>query len=434
MRQRFWCGIAALLVAGGVMARPGTAQGTVTRYRVAEVAGPERALACRALGIGPDGQVIGQADVADPPRPLEPRGVAGGRRPGANAYSRFDKDGQASHADDLDALVLVYLLFHPRLVRDFYSGKLEKEAEARLPPAVRAHLSRSREIKARTQAFTRLGGKSVALPSFGGDGGVATAVNRRGQVVGAAQTSPYDPDFHRAFLAEPGTPPALTDLGTLGGRNSAAFAVNDAGMVVGEAEMRDNVVRAFLYEPGKPGLRDLGTLGGSQSYARGVNGRGAVVGWSETAQYETRAFLWEKGAMRPLDAPEGAKATYAVAVNDAGLVAGRAELAEGVTRPVLWDAQGKPTLLPTLGGPSAEANAMNAAGLVVGASDLAGGDRPERRAVLWRDGKATDLNALLPPDSGWLLEAATGVNDRGEVVGWGRYRGRLCAFVLTSDR
>jgi len=43
-----------------------------------------------------------------------------------------------------------------------------------------------------------------------------------------------------------------------------------------------------------------------------------------------------------------------------------------------------------------------------------------QRAFIWdRDSGRQDLNALIPPDSGWKLEVASSINDRGEVVGWG---------------
>ena len=30
-----------------------------------------------------------------------------------------------------------------------------------------------------------------------------------------------------------------------------------------------------------------------------------------------------------------------------------------------------------------------------------------------------DLNSLLPPNSGWTLTSATGINDAGQIVGYG---------------
>ncbi|MBZ5597825.1 MAG: hypothetical protein LAN83_05835 [Acidobacteriia bacterium] len=34
------------------------------------------------------------------------------------------------------------------------------------------------------------------------------------------------------------------------------------------------------------------------------------------------------------------------------------------------------------------------------------------------------MNERIAPGSGWKLEAATGINNRGEIVGWGDYKGK----------
>ena len=56
--------------------------------------------------------------------------------------------------------------------------------------------------------------------------------------------------------------------------------------------------------------------------------------------------------------------------------------------------------------------------------------RRSMRAALWSEGTATDLNDLLPPDSGWVLEWARGINEEGAIVGRGRYGGVPRAFLL----
>ena len=40
------------------------------------------------------------------------------------------------------------------------------------------------------------------------------------------------------------------------------------------------------------------------------------------------------------------------------------------------------------------------------------------RAVLWRDGTATDLNTLIPQDSALYLESACSINEKGEIIGF----------------
>jgi uncharacterized membrane protein len=172
-----------------------------------------------------------------------------------------------------------------------------------------------------------------------------------------------------------------------------------------------------------------------------------VVGWAETSNGKARAFRREGDRMEPLALPEGAVSAYALAVNARGEAVGRVETAKGVHRAAFWDARGAVTLLPlppgTPEGASAEAFALDNQGRIVGtvtpppvpetamdASASPTTPHEEGRAVLWQNGQVHDLNDRLPPRSGWTLAAATGINDRGDIVGWGRKEGRVRAFRL----
>jgi probable HAF family extracellular repeat protein len=63
-----------------------------------------------------------------------------------------------------------------------------------------------------------------------------------------------------------------------------------------------------------------------------------------------------------------------------------------------------------IGDSAASANAINNNGVIVGADGA--GD-----AFIYRNGQATDLNTLIPPNSGYRLGTATGINDAGDIVG-----------------
>ena len=215
----------------------------------------------------------------------------------------------------------------------------------------------------------------------------AVGINDGGQIVGVAQTGGYDRGALEARAVLWTAAGKTRDLGTLGGRYSHAYAVNDRGQVVGKADVSaDEAPRthAFLWEQGA--MRDLGVLpGGRNSLAHAVNDRGQVVGVSDSAD-APRAFVWEAGVMRDLGALPGGAASQAYAINNAGQIVG-----------------------------SAEADAVSGS----------------TRAVLWADGTVLDLNTCLPPDSGWVLTEARGINDRGQIVGQGIKDGRQRAFLLT---
>jgi probable HAF family extracellular repeat protein len=80
------------------------------------------------------------------------------------------------------------------------------------------------------------------------------------------------------------------------------------------------------------------------------------------------------------------------------------------------------TDLGTLGGASSAAQAINTAGQVVGQSTYIAGvsglgpDLVNDHAFLWQNGTMIDLNSLLPAGSGWILEDAVAINDKGQIV------------------
>jgi probable HAF family extracellular repeat protein len=54
------------------------------------------------------------------------------------------------------------------------------------------------------------------------------------------------------------------------------------------------------------------------------------------------------------------------------------------------------------------------------------------RAFLFTGNQVVDLNSLLPASSGWTLLSATGINDQGQIVGYGTGPGgQLDRFLLT---
>jgi probable HAF family extracellular repeat protein len=52
---------------------------------------------------------------------------------------------------------------------------------------------------------------------------------------------------------------------------------------------------------------------------------------------------------------------------------------------------------------------------------------------LWEDGAAVDINALLPENSGWTLGGAYGINNSGQIVGYGDHNESVRAFLMTPE-
>jgi len=268
-------------------------------------------------------------------------------------------------------------------------------------------------------AFVYHDGKMFDVGVTGGMS-IGYAVNETGQTGGC-----YFGDHFQAFVASD----QVADIGTLGASHSSGFALNARGHAVGDSYTKNLKHHAFLWD-GKE-MHDLGTLGGSFSAARGVNANDVVVGWAYLPSGMFHAYAGGPSGLVDLGTL-GGSCSAANAVNDAGAVCGYAYL-EGNQKlhACLWIG-GKPRDLGVLTAGASEALALNGdASTVVGRAQV-----PSKTGALsyhafaWNNGTMRDLNDLVSPGTGWLLEEATGVNDAGQIVGSGTYQGQRRAFLL----
>jgi probable HAF family extracellular repeat protein len=270
-----------------------------------------------------------------------------------------------------------------------------------------------------THAFSQAGGVPTDLGTLGGSYSSARAINDAGQVAGHSQEAgSFD---LQAFLYSNGT---MTGLGHLGGGASTAVALNQSGQVAGNSFTAGYESHAFLYSGGT--MTDLGSLGGGYSAANALNDSGVVVGEASVANGETHAFLYSGGTMTDLSTLGG---TYSSAyrINNAGQIIGiSATTGDAQVNGFLFSG-GTLTDLGTLGGSFSTPLAINNLGQVVGETETAD---YLPRAFLWANGSMSDLNTLIPTNSGWELTSARFINDAGRIVGTGMRNGEQQWFVL----
>jgi probable HAF family extracellular repeat protein len=197
------------------------------------------------------------------------------------------------------------------------------------------------------------------------------------------------------------------DLGTLPNLPvCGAVAVTNNLEILGSCQdLGLSAVRTFVHQESTALFStlaptdDIGTLGGNNTFAGGINQNGVVVGESGLANGDFHAFfrdgvdLVDLGTLNPASHP--------------------------------WSS----------------ANAINASNDIVGTS----GTGTTFHAVMWKHvqarqstatngkiftGSIIDLNSLLDSSLGWELTAATGINDSGQIIGYGLINGVRHGFLL----
>ena len=274
-------------------------------------------------------------------------------------------------------------------------------------------------------------GTMTDIGTLGGSQGDAIAVNGVDYAVGASQTSG---DTHAYIWSAVF---GKRDLGTLNGGTSVAWDANNSSKVVGTSEIDPFSLsqHAFLWSS-STGMVDLQTLAGpsGSSAAHGINEDGKVVGYSSTPTGQTHAFLYSGGSMSDLGVLGTGTVSIAYEINDEGKVIGYSTISTGGINPpfhaFLWTSGTGMSDLGTLGGNNSIAYDINSRGTVVGFAEIVGGAK--RAFVHDAQNGMMDLNTLIPPGTGWVLQEARGINDSGQIVGFGiSPSGQTHGYLLT---
>ena len=282
-------------------------------------------------------------------------------------------------------------------------------------------------------------GQLIRLDSLGGVGSFGTAMNERGDIIGAGVDAADD---YRAVVWWHGerSPTALGIKGARAGainekghiagyvegglflmrdgavtylRRSAVasfgrIAINDHDQVASTATDENDASRAFLWQHGR--MTMLPTPPGMSSTTVGINNRGQVVGILTGPGASTeRAVLWQDGRMIELGSL-GGSISRPVAINERGQVIGNSTVngSSDEEHPFLWQRGRMIDLLAGTAATSGSVVALNDTGMMTGRASF--GDR-NVRTVLWRGGRLIDIG--LPGHAG----IGAYINDRGDVAG-----------------
>jgi uncharacterized membrane protein len=241
----------------------------------------------------------------------------------------------------------------------------------------------------------------------------AVSINNSDEIIVNAMDA--EGSTHQAFLYSRGTFTALA------GSQPIARGINDSHLVVGEATSPgDHVTKAVTWV--NRTLYPVNTCCGSSM--KGVNKTGTMIGDQYDAQSRYHAFWLRPGEDIQSIGPDD-RYSSAIAINDAGHV-----ILQAFPDVYLFTTEGlkKVQLSKSLNRPRAISNCDVVLGSFGPYSD-------KDRAFIWDETQGfRDLNDLIPADSEWKLEAAVGMNARGEIIGRGDHMdGEDQGFLLIPD-
>jgi uncharacterized membrane protein len=247
----------------------------------------------------------------------------------------------------------------------------------------------------------------------------ATAVNNSGHVTGVVHDRAFSE--HRAFTF------ANDALTLLPGEQSHPYNINDSDEVYGESLLPGKTTTGPVVWIGAT-IRSLGgCCGGS---ANGVNNDGEAIGDVYDKNGRIKRFSGPRVAVSSLlDRPTVTVPPSRSMPTDTWWSRAFPRFSSTQAEASL----GSLTHLDLSSRYPSQPRAINNCGVIVGSF---GPFADAERAFMWnKSGGFRDLNTRIASDSGWTLESANSINDHGEIVGRGDYKGQDdTGFLLIPER
>ncbi|HVG24367.1 MAG TPA: hypothetical protein VND45_09460 [Thermoanaerobaculia bacterium] len=270
----------------------------------------------------------------------------------------------------------------------------------------------------------------IPTPFVSGGSAEAMDINDGGVVVGGMATPTVS---RRAFIWSGGS--VITDIGS-GTTQSTAFSINNAKEIAGQSNHAG--WRAVKWPAGSWTFVTLGTFGGALDSANAIAEFPRIAGTSRYAGGPRHAAIWDAKKVIDLGTLGGANSfahgiivrtwpddsfteTYVVGESERGT-------STSDVGAFLWTGWTMTNLGTLPGWYGSKAYSINKNLDVVGVAwDIFGGGT--HHAVIWRGGVIEDLNTWIS-DPEWELQIAYGINDAGQIVGYGRHKDQGRAFLL----
>jgi probable HAF family extracellular repeat protein len=170
-------------------------------------------------------------------------------------------------------------------------------------------------------------------------------------------------------------------------------------------------------------LQDLGTLGGEISFGSAINNHGQATGASTTSNNIYQAFLYTGGHLHPIQGLPGISFIFPTAINNRGVIVGYFYVGNP-SRAFIWNGG---QIRDLNAGDHSLASGINDKGEVVGTANE---DAPTPDfAFLWYRGRLLRLPSLHGEDT---LGGA--INAQGHISGSSRVGGFFHAFLYANGK
>lgn len=264
------------------------------------------------------------------------------------------------------------------------------------------------------------GGSSPSFAMGDASESILYGVNDAGTAVGVKGFN-NSPTSRAVLIA--GT--VVHDLANLVGAGSLAAAINNAGLVCGSG---GNSSKAFVYDSvSNTVVAHIDPVGGgAKSFADAINDVGHVVGVCDS----DHGFFFDGSAVKDLGS-----AAFVEDVNGADTICGSiGKPWPQAFSPGTWDATAAAPVFTEIPVPpgflGGHASGINNNGDIVGTCWTPESYDGPQTAYIHSGGVSTDLNTLIPANSGWHLEFAEAINDKGHIAGIGQLNGEETSFLL----